>query len=586
MEKRKVIPIFQTVPKDEFTDREDIIQGLYKRAIDTPRGLTRSTAVIGRRRLGKTAVLEEVYNRLFWLQDEVIPIYFNFEGKPDKSTEFAVEYFRNFLVQYTAFRMKNNNLIKEIVNLEQAIELARSLQEEGIESAIKGFLSSYQYNYLHGILETAIWAPRQVMDHHRMYELPKISLFVMLDEFQDVLKIYYSNGSSADTVGLYQWAVEGRLAPHIITGSAVSLITQEVLGTGPLFGRFDFIRFKPLEDIYGAELIKRLSFKYQIEISEELGMHLVKRTDGNPFYISCIMSRAYQKELKKIDGLDSLNNLITYEITQGNIWSNWTGQLQKYFRELNTYWITKEILFYASQSQDDDIDPEEIGRKVGRPTREIFDILTKLALADLIECHSGIVFRNIKDPILQDFIVTQYKQDIVREDPQKIYQELLSKYRALKGKYADLMGQVVESRIEGMINRFNDQVVDGRRFFGVDKEVLLPKFEFVYDTVVKAGTRQYQIDIMGSLVKGEGTFAWIVECKYWDKKIGKDVITKFEEAAQVATETYKIDYPTKWIFSKSGFTRQARQEMERRGMLYSDIDQVNDLLNLFGIERL
>ena len=88
MKPKRYPPIFQSVPADEFTDREEIIGMLIKRATNTPRDMTFSTGVIGQRRLGKTAVLEQVYNRLFWEQDAVVPIYFNFEAKPTTSTEF------------------------------------------------------------------------------------------------------------------------------------------------------------------------------------------------------------------------------------------------------------------------------------------------------------------------------------------------------------------------------------------------------------------------------------------------------------------------------------------------------------------
>ncbi len=57
-------PIFQTVPTDEFTDREEIIGRLVQMAGRTPRDMTLSAAIVGRRRLGKTAVLEKTQ----WVQ--------------------------------------------------------------------------------------------------------------------------------------------------------------------------------------------------------------------------------------------------------------------------------------------------------------------------------------------------------------------------------------------------------------------------------------------------------------------------------------------------------------------------------------
>jgi len=78
MEPRRYPPIYQNVPADEFTDRRELIDRLLWWAAQTPRDITPSTAIVGPRRLGKTAVLEQVYNRLFWEQDAVVPIYFSF----------------------------------------------------------------------------------------------------------------------------------------------------------------------------------------------------------------------------------------------------------------------------------------------------------------------------------------------------------------------------------------------------------------------------------------------------------------------------------------------------------------------------
>lgn len=123
-------PIFQSVPADEFTDREEIIGRLFRMATNTPRDMTFSTAMVGQRRLGKTAVLEQVYNRLFWEQDEVVPIYFTFEAHLTTSTEFAMLYFRNFVGQYVAFRTKDPERVKTLPKLEELSDLATHLGDQ------------------------------------------------------------------------------------------------------------------------------------------------------------------------------------------------------------------------------------------------------------------------------------------------------------------------------------------------------------------------------------------------------------------------------------------------------------------------
>ena len=215
----KYPPIFQSVPTDEFTDREEVINVLVKRAINTPRDITLSTAIVGQRRLGKTSVMEHTYNRLFWEQDDVVPIYFTF-ALNTTSDEFAEVYFANFLQQYVAFRLKDEQLarqVSEVVDLDGLLVLTESLSGDPIAHFAKRTLRLLRSPTasLHHKLEAVIYLPRQVMEYNRGRFLPETPIFVMLDEFQDVLRINYSDGKPQDAqeVGLFQWAVEGRKCP-------------------------------------------------------------------------------------------------------------------------------------------------------------------------------------------------------------------------------------------------------------------------------------------------------------------------------------------------------------------------------------
>jgi len=72
--------------------------------------------------------------------------------------------------------------------------------------------------------------------------------------------------------------------------------------------------------------------------------------------------------------------------------SDWSGQLQKYFETINSYYIAKQILFQAAQFQDKRIVPEEIAQQVQRPKacpeergKEVQHTLKQLAFAEMID---------------------------------------------------------------------------------------------------------------------------------------------------------------------------------------------------------
>jgi len=581
-------PIFQTVPADEFTDREEIIGRLLQMAARTPRDITFSTAMVGRRRLGKTAVLEQVYNRLFWEQDEVVPIYFVFESRPTDSNRFADSYFRNFVGQYVAFRTKDSSLARSLPKLEELPDLATRLGDRSLYNVVVNFLRFAGTNYLHDILEGAIYAPRRLMEDNRFRGEPETPIFVMLDEFQEVMKIYYSDGKPADGVGLYQWAVEGRKCPHIVTGSAVRLITQEVLGTGALFGRFDFIEFPPLEDIYGLELVDKLAHKHSVQIEEPVAGYLVTRCGGGPFYIHCVVLQAIEQGLSAIDGEKTVDDLIAHEITHGQIWRDWSGQLQRYFEQINTHYIAKTILFHAAQYGDQRIDPEVIAQEVQRPREEVWRVLQQLAFAEMIDAGGGYIFRNLEDPILQAFIRVQYQLDVAKEPFSKVLGELQAELARWKRKYAEAVGELVEARIGALLSRFDGRRVPGR-LFNVEGEMELPRFDVVYDTVVKGpGERLRQVDQAGSKWHGIDETLWVVEIKHWARRVDVGVVREFEETCQAMIRDRKTPPArvVKWLGNDGGFTEGALQAMREAGMMHSGVAEINELLRAFGLQRL
>jgi hypothetical protein len=582
------------VPADEFTDREELIGKLVRMAALTPRDITVSTSVVGRRRLGKTAVMEEVYNRLFWEQDAVAPIYFNFETHPLTSTEFAEAYFANYLRQYVAFRRKDRELARdEKLKWRELLPLTRGLGEPLLLREVEAMarLLDDSQPSLHLILQGAVHFPRALMESHRiaafMGEAAELSQFVMLDEFQEIMKITYSDGKPAHMTGLYQWAVEGRKCPHLVTGSAVRLINQEVLGSGALFGRFDYLEFPPLEDIYGLELVDKLARKYGIAIEEPVAGYLVTRCGGSPFYVNCVMRQAAAAQ-PEIGDEEAVDGLLAHEIARGRIWRDWSGQLQKYFAQLNSHFIAKTILFHAAQFGDQRIEPELIAEKVKRPVDDVQRVLQQLAFADMIDAGGGYIFRNLKDPILREFIRVQYQLDVALEPLTKVLRELQTELAHWKRKYAEAMGQLVEARIAALMNRFDGRRVPGR-LFGVEDEVELPKFVLVYDTVVKGpGDRMRQVDVVGSYWHGAEETMWIVEVKHWARRIDAGIAGEFADLCQAVGQSAQMPPAriVKWLVNAGGFTEGAAEAMREAGIMHSGAAEINELLRGFGLQRL
>ena len=83
---------------DLFCGREREMQILLNWIDLIPRELAKSRAMLGRRKSGKTAIMERIFNILWDRNGEVVPFYFEVEDKKQWELKFANDYYRTFLI--------------------------------------------------------------------------------------------------------------------------------------------------------------------------------------------------------------------------------------------------------------------------------------------------------------------------------------------------------------------------------------------------------------------------------------------------------------------------------------------------------
>ncbi len=69
--------------------------------------ISKSTAILSRRKTGKTALLERLYNLTFEQHDRAAPFYFQIQETNQWLGDFAYEFFLTFLGQYVAWTTRN-----------------------------------------------------------------------------------------------------------------------------------------------------------------------------------------------------------------------------------------------------------------------------------------------------------------------------------------------------------------------------------------------------------------------------------------------------------------------------------------------
>ena len=74
--------------------------------------------------------------------------------------------------------------------------------------------------------------------------------------------------------------------------------------------------------------------------------------------------------------------------------------------------------------------------------------------------------------------------------------------------------------------------------------------------------------------------------KNTQQPIGLAQVKYFESACKVAEEVIRGEIITRWYISTCGFTQESESYLSENGFLYSNREQINQLLQYFGLREL
>ncbi len=119
--------IFSLIGKPAlFTGRQKELKQLLDRAHNIEEELSKSIAILSRRKSGKTAVHQRLYNIIRSENGKLIPFYLEIEEKPKWIGEFCQEYYLTFLSQYYSFKLRKTeyaNMAGELCGLDKGTDI-------------------------------------------------------------------------------------------------------------------------------------------------------------------------------------------------------------------------------------------------------------------------------------------------------------------------------------------------------------------------------------------------------------------------------------------------------------------------------
>ncbi|MDM8548852.1 hypothetical protein QUF72_02190 [Desulfobacterales bacterium HSG2] len=561
---------------DLFTGRKKELGYFLKWTEQTKRKISQSTAILSRRKTGKTALLQRLYNITFQKDDGIIPFYFEIRETDQWIANFSIEFFLTFVWQYLAFRTRKQEYLEYSKdNLARAEKRAKKEKLAYLSDMIEDVQVSVENGRVDNLWNLVREAPRMVARH---YDERVVQI---IDEFQFINRfIFRDRGCTArihNLAGSYLHTCEYKNAPLLVAGSWVGWLSRDLVEMLP--GRFQFHYLENIPEDEAAEMILKYSHLEDIPVSEETVPLIAGITEGNPFYIGAMFrskcpgrNLCTEEEVLETLGFETLGR-------EGWIRGIWMEYVARAMRTSNDV-HAKRIVFYLSKHREREVSRDELRGKLGLPISDP-DLEKKLKIlvgADIIEEGRGnFYYRGVSDNIFDKVFRGVYADEIEAFDPKDVTDEyralarsLQKSNRQLQGEYSHYKGKFAEYLI---IDNLRYRAHGNQRLFRKMMRNLPAGFRFAeYRTVWSYSAspvhqRDIQVDIFARA--GEKECSLIGEVKNRKAKFSMKDAREFREKAGELMKLENVDNAVLFVFSVNGFFKNTLAYLEKHGIAWT-----------------
>jgi len=555
-----------------------------------------STAIVSHRKVGKTALLQRFYNDLFERGGNVIPFYLEIEEENRLKDEFSRIYYMTFISQLLSFKKKQ--WLGVYYSPEELIAVSRELKLDYIAADVERW---QRYTGLGGAV---LWRFTREAPH-RLAEISGDRFVVVLDEFQNLNKYIYQSWPATpenqipNMAGSYLGTCESKLAPMLITGSAVGMLMRLIHQQLPK--RFEFYFLEKFKEQDFLELGYKLSDLYGVPTNDECLLLAHRLLGGHPAYLRDLFNSKYKA--KALTAPQGVYEAYLFEVgtpKQGRIRAGWEEYLDVAFDEINQFNAKKIVLFLAKHHEQE-WTRMEIKERCGLTTmddRELERKLQALVDADLIsQGRTSLDYQGLGDTTFDKVFRMKYEKEIEQITFEIVRQNIIDEFErtnrelktalaaktheanVLRGHLNQKKGEIGELWIKSVIRNHSHH---GRYFnpgeLGNNAEkIRLPLF---HEIAVHAFSRQDQKIEIDILCRPALAAEWhlAVEVKNREaRQVSVGDVEKFAFKLQAFKEDRGEVKLQSLYYSFNGFQPAALEKLRELQIYWWDFDALDRL---------
>jgi hypothetical protein len=570
---------------ENFIGRIKELEFLYNWADNIRKKISRSIAFLGRRKIGKSLILERLYNIIYSENKGLIPFYYEFTEGTRSGKEFYHDFLTRFYMQVVGYYTRDISLIREAVDAQADVNLERLLKhvkkfsiphKEKIEYRLCNAIDSIKVNkplYEYVIAATA--TPRSFATTPGVEE----KIVQMIDEFQ-YLNMYIDAGIEDKPCKAYMSTAEMKVAPLIITGSLMGVVSEELMRWLP--HRFDEFIVPKMDAQETIHMTMNYGKIYGHSITPEIAAYVVHITNNVPGRIIDILCPKFGKPL--ITTHSDADQALKYEAEGGTIKHDWDEYLMLAMKAVNDINMRK-MTWFLCRHEGEWFYPMDLKREMplvidDQKLREELGLLYKY---DIVEKNRG-RYGGVFDRTLKKVLMTNYSDilglpdkdfdEYFRNDSMLDYLKerstqlklgleeadiLREKLKVLQGEHNNLKGHYYERVVLlGLIK----SIIDNNG--GLTEGISVTDFSYKLSAFLESGN---EVDIV---LEGKDVVI-MAECKNYASeyihKITKKMVEEFaEKARQLAKERYQNKKLRMAYYSKNGFEDKMKPVFESYGI--------------------
>jgi serine/threonine-protein kinase RsbW len=404
-------PILSRVSAEEFIGRTHELDEILRHAKleNDHKGLL----VLSTLGDGTTEFLCQVYDQLFYENDNVIPIYFSLNYNHKTVEQIAGNFLQVFLSQVVAFRRNDANLLLSSPDICEIAEKAIPSDGVWLDRLIAGCETESKLEDVFGYVRNCLSSPLRA-------DAFGVKTLVIIDN----LHLAENLNDDISLIEELKEIFSRAKTPFVFAGKRRYLLQVSQSGNTRL-QNCQVLNLQELARLDATILIENLSSKSKVKINEQGSDLLIRQFAGRPLFIEAMFAAAHGKK-KDLDSFQKIEQVYTDALFGGRIGKIYDTVFNEITPNLEIQRQIIGLLFDSLTSENHKSSIDVWQRRINLNSNEFQRLVKALHTHEIIRLTASMVEVTGENLSLAAYIKSRFRLEILAEPRVLVVSDILA----------------------------------------------------------------------------------------------------------------------------------------------------------------